>query len=94
MRNLSQIFVVFQVSVLLNRSKILPIGAFTRSEGSRVKVWTPFFCLLYFYCGQGLVCMRHGVPEIEMNDDCFHAESTDARRNAVLNASILRRFRS
>ena len=22
--------------------------------------------------------MRHGVPEIEMNDDCFHAESTVA----------------
>ena len=22
--------------------------------------------------------MRHGVPEIEMNDNCFHAESTVA----------------
>ena len=38
--------------------------------------------------------MRHGVPEIEINDDCFHAESTFARRNAVLNANILRRLRS
>ena len=39
--------------------------------------------------------MRHGVPEIEMNDDCFHAESTVARRNAALKAdSILRCLRS
>ena len=39
--------------------------------------------------------MRHGVPEIEMNDDCFHAESTVARRNAALNADgILRWLRS
>ena len=38
--------------------------------------------------------MHHGVPEIEMNGDCFHAESTVARRNAALNASILRRLRS
>ena len=38
--------------------------------------------------------MRHGVPEIEMNDDCFHAESTVARRNTALNADILRRLRS
>ena len=39
--------------------------------------------------------MRHGVPEIEMNDDCFHAEPTVARCNAALNADIrLGRMRS
>ena len=37
---------------------------------------------------------RHGVPEIEMNDDCFHAESTVATRNAAPNADILCRLRS
>ena len=37
--------------------------------------------------------MRHGVPEIEMNDDCFHAESAVARRNAALN-DILRQLRN
>ena len=37
---------------------------------------------------------RHGVPEIEMNDDCFHAESTVARHNAALIADILCRLRS
>ena len=38
--------------------------------------------------------MRHGVPELEMNDYCFHAESTVARRSAALNADIVRRLRS
>ena len=38
--------------------------------------------------------MRHGVPEIEMNGDCFCAETTVARRNATLNADILRQLRS
>ena len=26
--------------------------------------------------------MRHGVSEIDMNDGCFHVQSTVARRNA------------
>ena len=38
--------------------------------------------------------MRHSVPKIEMNDDYLYAESTVARRNAALNAAILRRLRS
>ena len=38
--------------------------------------------------------MRYGVTEIEMNDDCFHAEATVARRSAALNADILRWLRS
>ena len=38
--------------------------------------------------------MRHDMPEIEMNDDCFRAESTVARRNAALNTDILRRLRT
>ena len=28
--------------------------------------------------GRGLMGMAHGVPEIEMNDDYFHAKSTVA----------------
>ena len=39
--------------------------------------------------------MRHGVPGIEMNDDCFHAKTTvAARRNVALNADILHRLKS
>ena len=38
--------------------------------------------------------MRHGVPEIKMDDDFFHAEYTVARLNAALNADILRRLRN
>ena len=38
--------------------------------------------------------MRHGVPGIEMNDHCFHAKSTVARRNVALNADILHRLKS
>ena len=38
--------------------------------------------------------MRHSVPELEMNDDCFHAESTVARRNAAPGVYILHRLRS
>ena len=38
--------------------------------------------------------MRHGVPEIEMNSDCFHVQSAESRRNAALNADILHWLRN
>ena len=46
---------------------------------SRVEFSTPFSFLFFFLGGGGgrrLMRMRHGVPEIEMNNDCFHAEFT------------------
>ena len=58
------------------------------------RVFLKFRLQFSFYCGRGLVRMLHGVPETEMNDDCFHAESTVARRNAPLNADVLGLLRS
>ena len=40
------------------------------------------------------MCVHHGMPETEIDDDCFHAESTFSSRNAVLNANILCHLRS
>ena len=65
-----------------------------RPRGSRVKVSPPVFLNFIFIVIEVRCACGHGVPEIEMNDDCFHAESAVARRNAALNADILRQLRN